>query len=155
MFYPEGLIPLDKFISRARLTWDKFYGNASGSPLPDGVDMTDLSASEPPSGLKLGHADQFPAPPVMWFASDSPAAAVEFASAFTPATALFSLARSTNADVRALASAREYVQAEFDEEPYEERVRLTRGALVDLAMLGGLWAWPGEIVPGATVCMEG
>lgn len=155
-FYPQGVIPLEKFIVGARETWERFYGNhSSPRATTRHDDLDDPAAAEPPSGLRLGHDAQFPAPPVMWFASDSPTAAQDFAAAFPPATALFSLARSTDADLRALAPAREYVQAEFNEEPPEERVRLTRGVIVDLAMLSGLWAWHGQIVPGATVCMVG
>ena len=69
--------------------------------------------------------------------------------------AIFSLNASANADLRALAPKREYVQSEFEQEPEEERVRLTRGMVVDLAMLSGFWAYPGEAVPGAVVCAEG
>ena len=29
------------------------------------------------------------------------------------------------------------------------------GMVVDLAMVSGLWAYPGEAVPGAVVCAEG
>ena len=97
---------------------------------------------------------QFPAPPVMWFASDSPTAAQDFAAAFPPPTALFSLARSGDGMLRAIAPFKPYVQKEFNEEPPLERARLTRGAIVDFAMVSGLWARPGDVVPGATVCME-
>ncbi|KAH9932063.1 uncharacterized protein BXZ73DRAFT_90005 [Epithele typhae] len=160
-FYPpKGHIPLEKFIDGARTTWDRFYGNKSHSVRhehdePAGVDAHDIAEHEVPTGLRLGHDDKYPAPPIMWFASDSPAEAKDFASAFSPATAIFSLARSTISAVRALQSEREYVQLEFNQESLEDRIRLTRGAIVDLAMLGGLWAYPGQIVPGATVCMEG
>ena len=92
---------------------------------------------------------------MVWLASDSSAAVREFEGGFSAATALFSLNRSANADVRALAPVREYVQAEFEKEALAERVRLTRGMVVDLAMVSGLWAWPGEVVPGAVVCGVG
>ena len=57
-----------------------------------------------------------------------------------------------NSELRGLASQREYVQKEFNEESEEDRIRLTRGMIVDFAMLSGLWAWEGELVPGATIC---
>ncbi|PIL31341.1 hypothetical protein GSI_06039 [Ganoderma sinense ZZ0214-1] len=136
-FYREGTIPLTKYAAGARQAWTKFYENESSE---------DMSS---------GHEDRYPTPPVMWLASDSPAAVREFEGSFSAATALFSLNRSANADVRALAPVREYVQAEFEEEAPAERVRLTRGMVVDLAMVSGLWAYPGEAVPGAVICAEG
>ena len=94
----------------------------------------------------------FPDPPITYIASDSHAGAHEFASAFPPSTAVFSLDSSTNPDLRALAPQGEYVQEEFNELDEADRIRLTRGMVVDLALLSGLWAWPGEVVPGANIC---
>ena len=136
-FYREGTIPLTKYAAAARQAWARFFENGNSE---------DMSSDK---------EDRYPAPPVMWLASDSPAAVREFEGSFSAATALFSLNRSANADVRSLAPVREYVQAEFEQEPLAERVRLTRGMVVDLAMVSGLWAYPGEIVPGAVVCAEG
>ncbi|TFY50680.1 hypothetical protein EVJ58_g10937, partial [Rhodofomes roseus] len=43
----------------------------------------------------------------------------------------------------------------FAEVPTAERVRLTRGLIVDLALMSGLWPEDGYVVPGATVCAAG
>ena len=140
-FYRDGTIPLAKYAIGARQAWAKFYGDSSSEP-----ESVDMSSDQ---------EGRYPAPPVMWLASDSPAAVREFEGSFSAATAVFSLNRSANADVRALAPVHEYVQAEFEREELAERMRLTRGMVVDLAMVSGLWAYPGEVVPGAVVCAEG
>ncbi|KAI1793080.1 hypothetical protein LXA43DRAFT_1127471 [Ganoderma leucocontextum] len=151
-FYHDGMIPLAKYVAGARQAWVRFYGNASSAPAYLGAAAHESKSSE---DMSSGQENRYPAPPVMWLASDSPAAVREFEGSFSAATALFSLNRSANADVRALAPVREYVQTEFEREPLAERVRLTRGMVVDLAMVSGLWAYPGEVVPGAVVCAEG
>ncbi|KAI0654459.1 hypothetical protein C8Q70DRAFT_1027189 [Cubamyces menziesii] len=140
MFYPDKQVPLKNYVDGARETWDRLYHNRSLDGLPN---------------KSSGRLDHYPAPPIMWLASDSPAAAREFVSAFPPATAVFSLEHHIDSQLRALAPSTEYVQAEFDQEPLGERIRLTRGMIVDFAMLSGMWAWPGEIVPGAVVCGVG
>ncbi|KAI0828830.1 hypothetical protein BC628DRAFT_1169789 [Trametes gibbosa] len=148
IFYPDKQIPLENYITGVRSTWDRLYGT------------TNVSASQPGSSgaqpdVSSGRPDHYPAPPITWLASDSPAAAREFVAAFSPATAMFSLEHNTNPALRALAPKHAYVQAEFDAENAEERVRLTRGMIVDFAMLSGMWAWPGEVLPGAVVCGMG
>ncbi|TFK86923.1 hypothetical protein K466DRAFT_586796 [Polyporus arcularius HHB13444] len=153
-FYPDKKIPLQKFIDGARTAWDKFYGNVSFSDSPSAPDFEDIG-EQSDNDVSSGHDDHFPAPPLMWLASDSPPASREFVAAFPTATAVFSLAHSTKSELRGLAPVHEYVQAEFDRESLDERIRLTRGMIVDLAMLSGLWSWPGEVVPGAVVCGEG
>ena len=157
-FYPDRKIPLQQYVDGARATWNRFLGNESSlstvTPGTDYVDVGDGAASDD-HDVSSGRDDHFPAPPIMWLASDSPPAAREFAVHFSSATAAFSLEHSTNPELRALAPKHEYVQAEFDAEPLQERVRLTKGVLVDLAMVSGLWAWPGEVVPAAVVCGEG
>ena len=130
--YRGQYVPLEKYISAAFQTWTRLYGE---------VDERDDS---PPT--------HFPAPPIIYAASDSHAVVEEFMSAFPSSSAVFSLASSTDPALRALVPQREYVQEEFDELPEEERVSLTRGMVVDLAMLSGLWAWEGDVVPGATIC---
>ena len=155
-FYPGNKIPLQKYIEGARTAWDKFYGNTTAAASTTSeADFEDVGDHSSDHDVSSGHDDHFPAPPLMWLASDSPPASREFISAFPTATAVFSLAHSTNSELRALAPVHEYVQAEFDKESLEERVRLTRGMIVDLAMVSGLWSWPGEVVPGAVVCGEG
>ncbi|KAI0640097.1 hypothetical protein C8Q77DRAFT_1084610 [Trametes polyzona] len=144
MFYKDKQVPLENYLAGVRETWDRLYGGANASSSDAGV--TDVSSGTP---------DRYPAAPIVWLASDSPAAMREFAAAFPPSTALFSLERNTDPALRALAPKHAYVQAEFDVEPLEERVRLTQGMVVDFAMLSGMWAWPGEVVPSAVVCGVG
>jgi hypothetical protein len=130
-FYPHGgkQLPLEDYIKSAYDTWSRLYHE----------NITDTKAV-------------FPVPPIIWVASDSHTVAHEFASAFPPATAVFSLDSSTNPDLRALAPQGEYIQEEFNKLDELDRIRLTRGMVVDFAMLNGLWAWPGEVVPGAVIC---
>ncbi|KAI0347827.1 hypothetical protein BDW22DRAFT_1349892 [Trametopsis cervina] len=128
--YHGGHVGLDEFVQATKDTWARLYPDQHGAE----------------------KKEAFPIPPVAYIASDSHSGAHEFISAFPPSTAIFSLDSSTNADLRALAPQREYVQAEFNELDESERIRLTRGMIVDLAMLSGLWSWPGEVVPGATIC---
>ncbi|KAI0706126.1 hypothetical protein BC835DRAFT_1312469 [Cytidiella melzeri] len=130
-FFPHGRehLPLQDYVKATQDTWSRLYHENISDPEPT-----------------------FPAPPISYVGSDSHAAAHEFASAFPSSTAVFSLDSSTNADLRALAPQGEYVQEEFNLLDEPDRIRLTRGMVVDLAMLSGLWAWPGEVVPGATVC---
>lgn len=123
-------VPLEDFAAAAHETWSRLFNNDSLSP----------------------KADHFPSAPITYIASDSHNAVDELISAFPKSAATFSLHTSSNSELRALASQREYVQKEFNEESEEERIRLTRGIIVDFAMLSGFWAWEGEIVPGATIC---
>jgi hypothetical protein len=89
---------------------------------------------------------------MFYIASDSPAAQEEFMNYFSPETRIFSLSRSVRADLRALASQRPYVQSEFDGLPKDERIRLTRGMIIDFALLSGIWGHGGDVSPAATVC---
>ncbi|KAI8990677.1 hypothetical protein BD414DRAFT_577403 [Trametes punicea] len=139
VFYKDRQIPLENYVNGLRETWDRLYGNTSNTNL-------DISSGRP---------DHYPAAPITWLASDSPAAARDFVSAFPSATAVFSLEHHIDPELRALAPVHEYVQEEFNKESLEERMRLTRGMIVDFAMLSGMWSWPGEIVPGAVVCGVG
>jgi len=36
--------------------------------------------------------------------------------------------------------------------PEADRVRLTKGMIVDFALLSGLWAWHDDLKPGAVIC---
>lgn len=125
-------IPLEDFVNAANSAWSRLYHD----------DISNAEAT-------------FPVPPVTYVASDSHTTAHDFVSAFPPSTAVFSLDSSTDPALRALAPQRDYVQADFAELDEQERVRLTRGMVVDLAMVSGLWAWHGDIVPGATICTLG
>lgn len=133
--YRGSHIPLENYVSAAFSAWNRLYDKTSPA------DARDDSAPTP-----------FPAPPILYAASDAHAVVEEFMSAFPSSSAVFSLASSTDPGLRALVPQSEYVQEEFDILPEADRVRLTRGMVVDLAMLSGLWAWEGDIVPGATIC---
>ncbi|KAI0078848.1 hypothetical protein K474DRAFT_1618467 [Panus rudis PR-1116 ss-1] len=128
-------VPIDEFTQAARDTWARLFSNES--------------TALPTSSAQETH---FPSAPITYVASDSEIAFDDFTKAFPTSSAIFSLHSSTDPALRALASRREYAQKDFDAMPEEERIRLTRGMIVDLAMVSGLWAWKGEVVPGATIC---
>jgi hypothetical protein len=88
----------------------------------------------------------------VYIASDSPSAEAELVDALPSNMPLFSLSRSQNPELRTLASSNDYVQVEFDKLESEKRVNLTRGMVVDFALLNGMWAWNDDIIPKATVC---
>ncbi|KAJ8084943.1 hypothetical protein PM082_003720 [Marasmius tenuissimus] len=91
--------------------------------------------------------------PLIYIASDSPAAIAEFSKPFDRSVwTTFSLAQSQNDQLKALASPEQYFQKDFDKlYTLDQRISLTRGVLVDLALLSGLWG-EGEIEPQAVVC---
>ena len=98
--------------------------------------------------LHTGHQSE--ANPVVYFASDSPIADQQFSKLYNGPT--FSLFATTQPRLRALASPREYYQDAFDELDIEYRVLATRGMIVDLAMISGLWASGEDLLPEANVC---
>jgi len=98
--------------------------------------------------LHTGHESK--ANPVVYFASDSPVADQQFSKLYSGLT--FSLFTTTQPRLRALASPREYYQKTFDELDIEYRVLATRGMIVDLAMISGLWASGEDLLPEANVC---
>ncbi|KAK7040150.1 hypothetical protein VNI00_009956 [Paramarasmius palmivorus] len=93
------------------------------------------------------------ASPFFYVASDSPAALEQFDEE-AGVTPTLSLNRSTAEGMKELASPDEYDQSDFNEiYTLEERVRQTRGVIVDLAVLSGLWSDEGEkIRPQAVIC---
>lgn len=123
----DSYVPIENYKEAVESTWERLLPS---SPFP----------STQPS-------------PVIWLASDSPEARKNFTRSSLPnGTKLFSLDRSSSEELRTLASPGDYFQGEFDEMAYEDRVQLTRGAIVDFAMLSGMWAWDDEARPMATVC---
>ena len=98
--------------------------------------------------LHTGHESK--ANPVVYFASDSSAAEQQFSKLYDGPT--FSLFATAHPRLRALASPREYYQNTFNELDIEYRVLATRGMVVDLAMVSGLWASGEDILPQANVC---
>ncbi|EMD32521.1 hypothetical protein CERSUDRAFT_58386 [Gelatoporia subvermispora B] len=134
--YHTSYVPLENYVQAARDTWDRLYTN--------GLNVDASPVNPEPA--------QFPAAPIAYVASDAPETLREFFAAFPPETALFALGTSTKSELRALAPHHEYNQTVFVKEDEEERVRLTRGMVVDFAMMSGLWAGEGDVVPGAVVC---
>lgn len=98
--------------------------------------------------LHEGAADIAPA---VYLASDSPDSIKEFASLVKGP--LFSLMDSKLPDLKSIASDEEYRQKPFGLLPAKKRVSLTRGAVVDLALISGLWDSEREaMLLDATVC---
>lgn len=129
--YRGSYVPIANFAKAAQDAWTRLFNGGTARS----VDV-----------------NHYPSPPITYVASDSHSAMEEFMNAFPTSTAVFSLESSTNPELRALVSQHEYVQSEFDRASEDERVTLTRGMIVDFALLSGMWAWEGDIVPGATVC---
>jgi hypothetical protein len=94
--------------------------------------------------------DDAPDGPVVFLASDSPSAQREFMDSFSVASRIYSLSESKNAELRALASTTPYFQPEFDKIENSDRIRLTKGIIVDFALLSGIWN-VGSL-PTGTVC---
>ncbi|KAF9257092.1 hypothetical protein L218DRAFT_965661 [Marasmius fiardii PR-910] len=106
------------------------------------------AATETWSRLKLSQSQSS-----VYVASDSPAAAHQFSEALGKEWKSFSLSQSQDPNLRALASPERYFQNNFEKlYDEEERTRLTRGMIVDLALLSGLWSDGSEIKPQAVVC---
>jgi len=101
---------------------------------------------------RLNPADQ--GSPLFYIASDSPAATEEFLKQLPSNIRAFSLSWSDDEELRSIASPRSYVQDEFNTMSEEERIRLTKGMVVDFALLSGLWMdeHDPDVRPYATVC---
>ncbi|KAK0222529.1 hypothetical protein EDD85DRAFT_779310 [Armillaria nabsnona] len=85
-------------------------------------------------------------PSLVYLASDSLTALEELSSLLS---SVYSLSRSTNAELKSLASPGEYFQGDFDKYDLETRIKATRGMIVDFALLSGAWIQGG---PDAIVC---
>lgn len=92
------------------------------------------------------------APQAVYLASDDPDVFEELQSQLEPGSRIFSLAKSTNPDLSKIASPAPYFQSEFAALPEADRVQLTKGMIVDFALLSGLWAWDNDPKPGAVIC---
>jgi hypothetical protein len=75
--------------------------------------------------------------PVVYLASDSPPMLEQFAEAYNGTT--FSLPGSKHSELNILASPQDYHQEMFDKLPLQARRKATKGALIDLALITGLW----------------
>ncbi|KAH8110708.1 hypothetical protein DFH11DRAFT_1730151 [Phellopilus nigrolimitatus] len=112
-------------------------------PLPDYV----RAARDAWARLVPNSSDSSDSPAAVYLASDDPTVHADFAELLAeadPTARVVSLETSENVELAAIASGSAYVQSEFNALGQEERVRSTRGALVDFALLSGLWAWDGE-----------
>ena len=133
-------VPLRSYVKAVEATWTRLVDSDSGS----GDDDAD-------SGGRL--------PPVVWLATDAPEVVEKFTNLMKNGDPrVLSLSTSINAQLQAIASRQAYVQDEFAQRPAEERVRETRGMIVDLAMISGLWPEESDVagadasVPAAVVC---
>jgi len=92
--------------------------------------------------------------PLFYVASDSPEALDGLLEQLPSNVRTFSLVWSDDEELRSIASPRSYVQTEFNALNEEERIRLTKGMIVDFALLSGLWIdeHDPDVRPYATVC---
>ena len=118
--YHTSHVPVEKFAAAAQATWER-------------LNLTNWNSNQP----------------AFYVASDSPSVQDEFISNFPAETSIYSLSLSGKPKLRALASPKPYVQSEFDQMAAEDRIRLTKGMIIDFAMLSGIW---NNITPAATVC---
>jgi len=92
------------------------------------------------------------APQAVYLASDDPKVFEELLSQLEPGSRIFSLSQSTNTDLSKIASPAPYFQDKFSALPEADRVQLTKGMIVDFALLTGLWAWGDDPKPGVVIC---
>ncbi|KAH8998774.1 hypothetical protein EDB86DRAFT_2802716 [Lactarius hatsudake] len=121
--YHDKNVPIEEYASASNAAWDRLFRPTGNS-----------------------------APQAVFLASDDPKAFKELQSQLEPGSRIFSLATSTNADLSKIASPAPYFQAEFSALPEADRVWLTKGMIVDFALLSGLWAWDDDPKPGAVIC---
>jgi hypothetical protein len=88
--------------------------------------------------------------PVVYLATDSLDVHKEFSQVYEGES--FSLFDSWDPKLKALASPGEYFQKDFNALTLRERVAATRGMIVDLAMVSGLWTEEKSLTPDAVVC---
>ncbi|KAJ3847984.1 hypothetical protein EV368DRAFT_50176 [Lentinula lateritia] len=130
---PEGYVPIENFVNEVKGVKERFFA---------GGDIT-----------------------MVYVASDDPSTIESFESLISEPLSpsldsiqTFSLHASTSPSLRALASPKAYVQAEFDA-LHEDKVMLTRGVIVDMALVSGLWMEDGDddgkMKPDAVICTIG
>lgn len=100
--------------------------------------------------LKLHKEDARKQQAPVYFASDSRAAFEEFKATYKgPVFSIFSVGDQV---LRELASPGEYFQSEFASLDSLTRTRSTRGMILDLALISGLWPTEKNLHPDATIC---
>ena len=92
--------------------------------------------------------------PLFYVASDLPEAVEDFLGQLPNNVRVTSLGWSSDEELRGIASPPSYVQEEFNTLGEEERIQLTKGMIVDFALLAGLWIKQddSDARPCATVC---
>jgi hypothetical protein len=88
--------------------------------------------------------------PVVYLATDSLEVHKEFSRVYEGES--FSLFDSWDPRLNALASPGEYFQKKFNALTLQKRVAATRGMIIDLAIVGGLWTEEKSLTPDAVVC---
>lgn len=126
--WPNRRVPMSEFVDAVGDTWERLITNDT---------------------FTIG--DNIPLDPVVFFSSDDPYALAEFQE-LLPDITPFTLAKSQNPHLQALASPGEYFQKDFGGLEEEVRVKATRGMIVDFALTSGMWAWENEVIPDATIC---
>ncbi|KAF8807921.1 hypothetical protein BYT27DRAFT_7211570 [Phlegmacium glaucopus] len=141
---PSGLTYLAIHVRRGDRKPASFGFLDNKIPLPHYLDAVQDTWAR----LHSGHESK--ASPIVYFASDSPDVGQQFSKLYNGPS--FSLLTTKQPRLRALASPREYYQKTFNELDIEYRVLATRGMIVDLAMISGLWASGKDLLPEATIC---
>ncbi|KAH8835078.1 hypothetical protein DL96DRAFT_1702083 [Flagelloscypha sp. PMI_526] len=139
--YNYSNVPLQNFADAVHKQWPNFYLRAHPN-------TTEVTIPDP----------------IVYLASDDRQAIWNMTELFAKDTT-FSLPTSGHADLASLASTAPYVQQEFEKLSVDERIRNTKGMVIDLAMLAGLWSDDGTLSeeeggiaatlkPDAVVCTE-
>lgn len=116
------------------------------------VAIEEYTAAGNAAWTRLFRSAGSPAPQAVYLASDDPDVFEVVQSQLEPGSRIFSLSRSENSELQHIASPAPYFQGEFAALSEADRVRFTRGMVVDFALLSGLWAWPDDLKPGAVIC---
>jgi hypothetical protein len=121
--YHDKNIPIEEYVTAGKAAWTRLFRSAGNS-----------------------------APLSVYLASDDPNVFETLRSQFGADSRIFSLAESENPDLQKIASPAPYFQGEFSALPEADRVELTKGMIVDFALLSGLWAEHDDLKPGAVIC---
>ena len=90
--------------------------------------------------------------PAVYIATDSPSTLKDYAELAPESTEMFALSMSDNNVLKNMASPHRYIQTEWNRRRSEERIRWTRGAIVDFALVSGAWLTSTYRAPQAVIC---
>ncbi|KAI0035156.1 hypothetical protein K488DRAFT_43947 [Vararia minispora EC-137] len=90
--------------------------------------------------------------PFVYAASDDPSALDDLHSLLPDTAQFLTLPDSAVLKLNAIASDEAYVQVAFNKLGDEDRATLTKGVIVDFAMVSGMWRAKDDVAPRATVC---